>query len=56
MHRQKLRLKIFGKMTIPMIENLVLLNELVKVKLPPWKIWKADASSVNPSSERMTKA
>ena len=34
-------------------ENLVLSNELIKVELPPWKIWKADVSSVSPSSERM---
>ena len=35
-------------------KNLVLSNELIKVKLPPWKIWKADVSSVSPSSERLT--
>ena len=34
-------------------KNLVLSNELIKVKLPPWKIWKADVSSVSPSSERI---
>ena len=34
-------------------ENLVLSNELIRVKLLPWKIWKADVSSVSPSSERM---
>ena len=33
-------------------ENWVLLNELIKVELPPWKNWKADVSSVSPSSER----
>ena len=33
-------------------KNLVLSNELIKVKLPPWKIWKADVSSVSPSLER----
>ena len=35
-------------------ENLVLSNELIKVELLPWKIWKADVSRVSPSSERMT--
>ena len=34
-------------------KNLVLSNELIKVKLPPLKIWKADVSSVSPSSERI---
>jgi len=34
-------------------ENLVLSRELVKVELPPWKIWKADLSSVSPSSDRI---
>ena len=34
-------------------ENLVLSNELIKSRIPPWKIWKADASSVSPSSERI---
>ena len=34
-------------------KNLVLSNELIKVNLPPWKIWKADVSSVSPSSERI---
>ena len=33
--------------------NLVLSNELIKVELPPWKIWKDDVSSVSPSSERI---
>ena len=32
--------------------NLVLPNELRKVELPPRKIWKADFSNDNPSSER----
>ena len=32
-------------------EQLVLSNEL-KVELPPRKIWKADVSTVSPSSER----
>ena len=27
--------------------------ELIKVELPPCKIWKADVSSVSPSSERI---
>ena len=36
-------------------ENLVLSNMWTKVKLPPLNIWKADVSSVSPSSERMTK-
>ena len=31
----------------------VLSNELIKVELPPRKIWKADVSSVSPSSERV---
>ena len=31
-------------------KNLVLSNELIKVKLPPWKISKADVSSVSPLS------
>ena len=35
-------------------ENLVLSKELVKVKLPPWKIWKAEASSVSPLSFTLT--
>ena len=30
-------------------ENLVSSNELIKVELPPWKIWKADVSSGSPS-------
>ena len=34
-------------------KNLVLSNELIKVKLPPRKIWKADLSSVRPSSDRI---
>ena len=25
----------------------------MKVELPPWKIWKADVSSISPSSERI---
>jgi len=25
----------------------------MKVELPPWKVWKADVSSVSPSSERI---
>ena len=30
-------------------ENLVLSNELIKVELPPWKIWNADISpSISP--------
>ena len=32
-------------------ENLVLSNMWTKVKLPPSKIWKAEVSSVSPSSE-----
>ena len=36
-----------------MNENLVLSNELIKVKLPPWKFKKADVSSVSASSERI---
>ena len=32
--------------------NLVLSNELIKVELPARKIWKADVSSVGPSSLR----
>ena len=28
-------------------ENLVSSNELIKVELPPWKIWRADVSSVS---------
>ena len=34
-------------------ENLVLSNELIKVELPLWKIWKADVSRVSPSSEQI---
>ena len=30
------------------LENSLLSNKLIKVELPPWKIWKADVSSVNP--------
>ena len=37
-------------------KNLVLSNELIKVELPPWKIWKADVSSVSPLSERIALA
>ena len=33
-------------------ENLVLSNGLIKFELPPRMIWKADVSSVSPSSER----
>ena len=33
-------------------KSLVLSNELINVELPPWKIQKADVSSVSPSSER----
>ena len=36
--------------------NLVLSNEFIKVELPPWKIWKADISSVSLSSFALTKA
>ena len=36
-------------------KSLVLLNELIKVKLPTWKVLKADVPSVSLSSERMTK-
>ena len=36
--------------------NLVLSNELIKVELSPWKIWKADVSSVRLSSEHATRA
>ena len=31
-------------------ENLVLSNELIKVKLPLWKIWKGDVLCVSPAS------
>ena len=34
-------------------ENLVLSNKLIKAELPPWKIWKADVSSVSSSLERI---
>ena len=34
-------------------ENLVSSDELIKVEIPPGKIWKIDVSSVSPSSERM---
>ena len=37
-------------------KNLVLSNELIKVELPLWKIWKADVSSVSPSSELRSKS
>ena len=40
--KKNLRYNIFN--------NLVLSNELIKVELPPWKIKKADVSSVSPSS------
>ena len=33
-------------------ENLILSNELIKVELPQWKIWKDDVSSVSPSLSR----
>ena len=29
------------------VDNLVLSSEWIKVDLPPWKIWKADARNVN---------
>ena len=32
-------------------ENLVISNELIKVELPPSKIWEAEVSSISPSSE-----
>ena len=32
-------------------EKLVLPTELIKVELPPWKIWKANVSNISPSSE-----
>ena len=32
-------------------ENLLLSKELINVDLPPWKIWKADVSSLSPLSE-----
>ena len=32
-------------------KNFVLLNKLIKVELPLWKIWKADISSDSPSSQ-----
>ena len=31
-------------------ENLVLSKKLIKVELPPSKIWKADVSSISPFS------
>ena len=34
-------------------ENLVLSNELIKVELPPLKIWRANVSGVGPSSVRI---
>ena len=34
-------------------ENLVLSNEFIKVELPSSNTWKADVSSVSPSSERV---
>ena len=33
--------------------NLVLPNELMKVELPLWKIWKVHVSRVSFSSERI---
>ena len=36
-------------------KSLVLSNELIKVELPPWKIWKAEVSSVSPLSQPMAK-
>jgi len=35
-----------------MVMNFEISNELMKVELPPRKIWKADFSSVRPSSAR----
>ena len=34
-------------------KNLVLSNKLIKVALLPWKVYKADVSSVSHSSERI---
>ena len=34
------------------VMNLEISNELMKVELPPRKIWKADFPSVRPSSAR----
>ena len=34
-------------------KKLVLSKELIKVELPPCKIYNADLSSVSPSSERI---
>ena len=31
------------------LQKFILSNELIKVEWPPWKIWKADVSSVSPS-------
>ena len=33
-------------------ENVVISNELIKIELHPWKIWKAYVSNVRPSPER----
>ena len=33
-------------------ENLVLSNKLIKVELPPWKIWKADILSAGVPGEK----
>ena len=35
---------------IPYHEDVVLSNELIKMELQPLKIWKAEVSSVSPSS------
>ena len=35
-------------------KNLVLLNELIKVEFPLWKIWRAGVSNVSPSSSELT--
>ena len=33
------------------LQNVVLSKELIPIELPPWKIWKANVSSVSPSWE-----
>ena len=38
------------------LENLVLSDKLMKVELPPQKIWKTHISNVSPLSERMSRS
>ena len=42
-----LQIKSDVRLNSVLYENLFLSNELIKVELPPWKIWKADGTSVS---------